>query len=931
MAEDQVYPWELSPEARMKRMAGPEPGPWELTPEARMKAVGGSAAPSGTTASPSQGGGFLDRLKSRAQDYPREIAKENVAGREEMSQGWQDIKGGHWLKGGLEAGMGALRYGYSPIQGAVHATVGLPIERMGYPKTGEYADFATNLILPGPKAITAGSKAAEASGITKVLAPETRGVMADRAAESIRKQTGLSALQTERTVAQKLSPHEPVSLNMTPTEHRELIDTLQSGRDISKLPEHQQDYARAIQSVYKDGEARLKKELPSKGAQMRFKENYVNNIWKVTPGGYSKTAGDIASGASGMHGGQVYTLREGIERGGIPITTNPTQLAAIYEKSLNRFIATEKVWDQAKRDNIIHMYSAKDKIPQGMVPVMSKSGRDVGAGAKAYADEGWATVWNNYVSKGLDETQLGPTYRGLQKAENALVMFKLGLSGYHAMMSAKEAIAGQISKGIGELATPGKRIEGFKSLAGAPIAPWSVAATGNEIRRVAEGLSPAASERVSKIIQLQAEAGGRFAGGRQAAGMNELLSSRKGAYNLGAFTTRARQAFGAFTGTNEKWAREYGETANRAIKDPLGTSMSSAKKLISQTGRILDTVSYPLFEKYIPSVKNGSFYRQMGSWLDANPYASEREQLRAARKIWDSVDNRIGEMVKDNLFMPNTFKQALQLATVSYSYEMGTIREFGGGLLDLYKGGKLSVGSPNWSPKMGYVLSTAITDGTINATIQKSMSGMNPGAPSQIDGKPGNALMDLIAPRTGGIVQRYDSKGRAYPEEERIGPIGYMKDLYHSLTDPVGWAAGKKGPLVNLISEGITGRQSFDNARFAPPKRPEQSLFDAAPEWMTATLGHVAEAFEPISAGNIREQPEGSRIAPWAGALGFHGAGMSYTNPEKLEEIEYKRAKGEWAAHEKAQLRARAKAGDKQALDELRRGKRYEEPHYGGP
>ena len=66
----------------------------------------------------------------------------------------------------------------------------------------------------------------------------------------------------------------------------------------------------------------------------------------------------------------------------------------------------------------------------------------------------------------------------------------------------------------------------------------------------------------------------------------------------------------------------------------------------------------PLFEKYIPLLKNGAFYENMSKWLMTNPNATREEQVNAARQVWDSVDNRFGELVQDNIFMNKVIKQA---------------------------------------------------------------------------------------------------------------------------------------------------------------------------------------------------------------------------------------------------------------------------------
>ena len=63
----------------------------------------------------------------------------------------------------------------------------------------------------------------------------------------------------------------------------------------------------------------------------------------------------------------------------------------------------------------------------------------------------------------------------------------------------------------------------------------------------------------------------------------------------------------------------------------------------------------------------------------------DAEQLHAARQVWDSIDNRFGEMVQDNLFMNKVIKQAGMLSLRSWSWTIGSGRELVGGARDVLK------------------------------------------------------------------------------------------------------------------------------------------------------------------------------------------------------------------------------------------------------
>jgi hypothetical protein len=60
----------------------------------------------------------------------------------------------------------------------------------------------------------------------------------------------------------------------------------------------------------------------------------------------------------------------------------------------------------------------------------------------------------------------------------------------------------------------------------------------------------------------------------------------------------------------------------------------------------MQTISKPLFEHYIPELKLGTMMKDMEAWMRANPNATDAQTLVYARKIADSVDNRMGEILQ---------------------------------------------------------------------------------------------------------------------------------------------------------------------------------------------------------------------------------------------------------------------------------------------
>lgn len=63
--------------------------------------------------------------------------------------------------------------------------------------------------------------------------------------------------------------------------------------------------------------------------------------------------------------------------------------------------------------------------------------------------------------------------------------------------------------------------------------------------------------------------------------------------------------------------------------------------------------------------------------------ATEEVKNRALRQAWDSIDNRFGQLVYDNLFWNKSAKDIGMVMTRSLGWNLGTVREIGGGLKDL--------------------------------------------------------------------------------------------------------------------------------------------------------------------------------------------------------------------------------------------------------
>ena len=291
-----------------------------------------------------------------------------------------------------------------------------------------------------------------------------------------------------------------------------------------------------------------------------------------------------------------------------------------------------------------------------------------------------------------------------------------------------------------------------------------------------------------------------------------------------------------------------------------------------ELARINETITAPLFDKMVPRLKGAAFYDEMSQWLRQNPNATYPERLKRARQLQETMDDRFGELVMDNLFWGKQTKQLLQLIATSLGWEHGSIRSIGGGMLfDPVSGaaGKVTgkPGAELLTPRVRYVMGLAGAIALTNAAYQYLKTGKTPGEGSGGFLSAGGAL-DLALPRTGGKTP----EGAA----ERALLPGFEKDVLGYAHDPPGEFFGKLTPLGRLGVEVFTGRDYFGREIAPFPK--------FTPEWFKAYADHVVKAATPIPMK--QEQLRGTAMGGAERYMGNRPAAERWQNPMRQEQME---------------------------------------------
>ncbi|HEY3638388.1 MAG TPA: hypothetical protein VGK90_09565, partial [Rhizomicrobium sp.] len=296
--------------------------------------------------------------------------------------------------------------------------------------------------------------------------------------------------------------------------------------------------------------------------------------------------------------------------------------------------------------------------------------------------------------------------------------------------------------------------------------------------------------------------------------------------------------------------------------------------------RVLDTVAAPLFDEYIPRLKNGAMMSQLSDWLHANPGATAEQKLSAARKIVDSIDNRFGEMVHDNIFWEKTWKEGLMAGMLSYSWNLGTAREVGGGLLEvpravMGRGKTLNLkGDINeLSFKGAYAIALPIVWGAFAATYQYLKTGKQPAD-----------LRDVVNPQTGGVDPKTG-------QPERLATFGYMKDIVEGYQKLVlekapgqfFWNKLNPGILMGLELVSVSMGMGGLDWRGDPITHPQLNdpLLKSAISQAFEVVQSFAEEHAPISYKSIMERPKGTHIGVGERVLGMREASSFRVDPER--------------------------------------------------
>jgi len=467
------------------------------------------------------------------------------------------------------------------------------------------------------------------------------------------------------------------------------------------------------------------------------------------------------------------TFQDGLDAGLKPVSDNPVDLALLKIKEMQRYIAAHKVLNAGKEAGYVKFVRMGDKPPDGFTKIddriaevnsVNADGEMVKRG-QYYADNGFARIINNHLSPGLRDRS--SAYRAWLTAGNLLNQAQLGVSAFHLGFTTLDAMTSKMALGINQAAS-GHPLKALKSIAETPISPITNIIRGDKVMR--EWLTPGSTDPATHAIaDLMVEAGGR-------AKQDDFYQTR--------MADKMVQAF------------KRSNIVGGVLRMP---------------GAAVDLMSRPIMDYIVPRQKLGVFADLAKQEIERmGPDATPAQIRESMGKVWDTVDNRMGQLVYDNLFWNKVVKDLAMGSVRSVGWNLGTWREIGGGVKDVATlPGRVKQavqGKPMTSalvtPRMAYMAALPVMTGVLGATLNYLFTGQAP-----------KDLKDYYFPRTGNL----DENGKP----ERVSLPSYMKDVIPLISGArqgglqgLGRAATteashKLHPLIGLIADTLANKDYY--------------------------------------------------------------------------------------------------------------------------
>lgn len=545
-------------------------------------------------------------------------------------------------------------------------------------------------------------------------------------------------------------------------------------------------FAKALKTLTDDAWERAVEERPD--AAPRYIKNYLGHMFKnpelatdmlvkigqqkAALGGkgsflYSRAAPTFMDMVDHLEGDKVV-WKDGLE----PVSNDLADMQVRKLNEINKFVMASRMLKELRTRGLGRFAAVGEEPPRGYMVVDDRVAAQTEGGkvrARFLAPEPVARLINNHLSPGF---RGNPIFDAVRTIGNTINMAQLSYSGFHAIMVSLESINAEVANALLQ-GFRGNIGEALGTLVKAPLAPVKYATEGSKLLK--EGYAPGTQgEAMANWLDKMVKGGGGIE-------MPELYR----------------------TGGPEAFLRAFRE----------GRVGGMAKHSISAAA---EQGSALVLKHYVPRIKLGAFMSIATEELKRLPEGASPDMEQAAlAKAWDSVDNRFGQLRYDNLFWNNVLKD-LSFATVrSVGWNLGTIREIGGGMGDILRG--------KASQRAAFVVALPVTVGLVGAIYHYIMTGEQP-----------KDIKDMYFPRTG----RFTEDG----VPERVMLPSYMRDIVDYSSHPWNTLKNKMHPLIRGTYDMLENKDFYGQEI----RNPNDPLVKQVME----EVGYWGKSMLPISARN---------------------------------------------------------------------------------
>lgn len=732
----------------------------------------------------------------------------------------------------------------------------------------------------------------------------------------------------------------------------EFIDMMEGGKP-QNLPQLQ-PAADAIRAILDDWRERIRG--LGIGALDNFIENYFPHIWQRDDRA-KKIFGQIfgrrplKGPASFLKERTIPTTREGLDAGLSPISSNPLILAFAKLREMQRFYTGVKLMQRFKDEGLAKFLRAGKMRPDDWAEINDAVGRvrQWSEEEQGFIERGHyimpadaARVINNHLSASALRNFLpAQVFRTMSNAANAL---QLGFSAFHLGFTTLDAVVSKNALAIerllhGEpLRAAGAFLEGSTFLGGAGLnllrghnllkAYSNIGGATPQMQRIVEGLMAAGGRVKMDRYFMAAQGLSPFKG----VGFATLASDIKAAL------TQPYDKVHALTQTIGGFPQSYAMRLWRDLQEIWRTEPFKVLPLMSAfeiTGRMTRTSTSIIMEHIVPLQKLGVFSDLAADHIRRNPLEDPVAFAGAMQRIWDSVDNRLGEMVYDNVFWNRTFKDVNHMLVRAVGWNLGTIRELAGAPIDVIKvldymarGAPAEIDAPSLSAtaqarldyeaqksklqriaekvghKIPYSLGLVVTMMIIGAILTYAFTGEGP-----------EDVKDYFFPPTG--------RKTKYGTKERVSMPSYAKDVYEYATQPATTIINKANPIFGIAHAIYANEDFYGNAIRNPDKGFWQQLLEGA-----KYAGRQVQPFslqgtkQFVGAGEMDTKGQVLSTMPY---VGFGPAPARVTSPEQMERYQLREKEKSYLRGLQRQLKVARTKGDKEEelrlLQEIRESK----------